>query len=210
MPDPIPANPAVTDHPAAPADHGAPVVSAPPAPGLWRAVAEIERHVAADGWGVQQPRLFAFIRTADALRRDPGLADRLPPAVLQEARADDDHLTAVEQEGLPSADGLDELLGRLAWPPGVDGAGLVVERLLVPPDAEAEVRAATASADEATRARALAEHPAAEDVRIAVGVLRRGGSECAVRSRSNDSDGEVRTGTDLVPGLISALTATLE
>jgi hypothetical protein len=176
--------------------------------GLWRTVAEIERHVAADGWGAPL-RLFALVRTADALQRDPGLEWRLPANVVDEARADADHLTSVEQEGVPDVADLDDLLAQLAWPDGVDGAALVVEKILVPPDAEAEVRAATSADDEEGRAKALAAHPLAEDVRIAVGVLRDGRHECAVRSRSKDSDGEVRTGSDLVPGLVSALQATL-
>jgi len=188
-----------TDAPAARPDSG----------GLWRAVAEIERHVAADGWGAPV-RLFALVRTAEALRRDPSLEHRLPANVVADALADPGHLTSVEQEGVPEVGDLDDLLGQLAWPAGVDGAALVVERILVPPDAEAEVRAAVGSADEQARASALAAHPAAEDVRIAVGVLRDGRHECAVRSRSKDSDGEVRTGADLVPGLVSALQATLE
>jgi len=150
------------------------------------------------------------VRTAEALRRDPSLADRLPANVVDDARADPGHLTSVEQEGVPEVGDLDDLLGQLAWPAGVDGAAVVVERILVPPDAEAEVRAAVGSEDDRARASALAAHPAAEDVRIAVGVLRDGRHECAVRSRSKDSDGEVRTGADLVPGLVSALQATLE
>ncbi len=180
----------------------------PASSSLWRTVAEVERYVAADGWGAPL-RLFALVRTADALARDPHLAQRLPEHVVAEAHADPGHLTSVEQDGLPDVADLDELLGQLAWPPGVDGAALVVERLLVPPDAEAEVRAATPADDEA-RAAALAAHPLAEEVRIAVGVLRDGGHECAVRSRSKDSDGEVATGADLVPGLVSALQATLQ
>ncbi|MCI2239215.1 PPA1309 family protein [Paenibacillus sp. TRM 82003] len=181
---------------------------APASSSLWRTVAEIERYVATDGWGAPL-RLFALVRTADALERDPQLAQRLPENVVAEARADTGHLTSVEQDGLPDVTDLDELLGQLAWPHGVDGAALVVERILVPPDAETEVRAATPADDEA-RATALAAHPLAEDVRIAVGVLRDGSHECAVRSRSKDSDGEVATGADLVPGLVSALQATLQ
>ena len=189
------------DPPAAPAP-------APSSGSLWRTVAEIERYAASDGWGAPV-RLFALVRTADALRRDPALAQRLPEQVVAEARADPGHLTSVEQDGLPEVADLDELLGQLAWPEGVDGAALVVERILVPPDAEAEVRAAH-PADDGARAAALAAHPLAEDVRIAVGVLRDGSHECAVRSRSKDSDGEVATGADLVPGLVGALQATLQ
>lgn len=188
-------------------EHPVPAATAPVSDGLWRAVAEIERYVASDGWGARL-RLFALVRTAEALRRDPDLASRLPLNVVEEARADAGHLMSVEQEGVPTIADLDDLLGQLAWPAGVDGAALVVEKILVPPDAEAEVRAAVPAGDEAGRARALAAHPLAEDVRIAVGVLRDGRHECAVRSRSKDSDGEVRTGSDLVPGLVSALQAT--
>ena len=186
--------------------------AAPPLPSptgaLWQTVAEIERYVAADGWGAPA-RLFALVRTAEALRRDPALADRLPADVVEAAEADPGHLTSVEQEGLPPGADLDELLGTLAWGPGVDGAALVVERLLVPPDAAAEVRAA-APADEEARVAALAGHPQAEDVRIAVGVLRDGRHECVVRSRSRDRDEDVATGADLVPALVAALQATLE
>ncbi|MGI4894428.1 MAG: PPA1309 family protein [Janthinobacterium lividum] len=179
----------------------------PDSSGLWRTVAEIERHVAADGWGAPL-RLFALVRTAEALRRDPDLAHRLPANIVAEAHADASHLTSVEQEGVPAGGDLDDLLAQLAWPDGVDGAALVVERILVPPAADTQVRAQTSPDDEEGHARALAAHPKAQDVRIAVGVLRDGRHECAVRSRSKDSDGEVAMGSDLVPGLVDALRAT--
>ncbi|PPK98744.1 hypothetical protein CLV92_101445 [Kineococcus xinjiangensis] len=178
-----------------------------PVGALWQTVAEIERHVAAAGWGAPV-RLFALVRTAEALSRDPFLAERLPADVVEAAERDPAHLTSVEQEGLPAEQDLDDLLGQLAWGPGVDGAAVVVERLLVPPDAAADVRASHPADDEA-RVAALAAHPQAEDVRIAVGVLRDGRHECVVRSRSKDRDIDVATGADLVPGLVAALQATL-
>ena len=185
----------------------APTFLSPPPGALWQTVAEIERHVAGNGWGAPV-RLFALVRTAEAIRRDPALADRLPADVVAAAESDPGHLTSVEQEGLPPVPDLDEFLAQLAWPPSVDGAAVVVERILVPPDAEAEVRAST-PAEDGARLQALATHPAAEDVRIAVGVLRDGRHECVVRSRSRDADAEVATGANLVPGLVSALRATL-
>ena len=50
-----------------------------------------------------------------------------------------------------------------------------------------------------------AVHPDREEVRMVVGVLRDGGSACALRLRSHDEDHEVITGPDLVPGLIAGL-----
>ncbi|GAB7190369.1 PPA1309 family protein [Kineococcus sp. NUM-3379] len=185
----------------------APTFLSPPTGALWQTVAEIERHVAGNGWG-SPVRLFALVRTAEAIRRDPALADRLPADVVEAAEADPGHLTSVEQDDLPPVGDLDGFLGGLSWPPAVDGAAVVVEKVLLPPDAEAEVRASTPAEDDA-RLEALAAHPAAEDVRIAVGVLRDGRHECVVRSRSRDRDTDVATGADLVPGLVAALQATL-
>ena len=61
---------------------------------LARAVAEIERHVAGDGWD-QAPRLFALAPTADLLSREPALVDRLRGGG-QEPSAE--QLTPIEQE----------------------------------------------------------------------------------------------------------------
>lgn len=182
-----------------------PTPGAPPTrPAIAEAVHEIERHVAGGGWD-GPVRVFALVRTAAALAADPGLADRLPPDAVAAARADAAHLTSVEQEGLPQASSLEELLGRLSWPQTVDGVALVVERVVLPSAAEA---AMPADPDEALTY--LMAHPDRQDVRIAVGVLRGGGSWCAVRARANDDDLAVAGGTDLVPGLVSAVAATLE
>ncbi|MBN8881180.1 MAG: hypothetical protein J0H73_02565, partial [Salana multivorans] len=116
------------------------------------------------------------------------------------------HLLAIEQEGLPEADSLESLLAQLAWPDAVDGAAVVVERLVVPPDAAADLPG-DLSEDEAVAR--LAAHPGAEDVRLAAGVLRTGESWCAIRARGHDDDLEVAGGQDAVPGLVAALRATL-
>src|SRR3712207_4756209 len=105
-----------------------------------RAVRELEHHVAAGGWD-GPVRLFALIRTAQALGRDPSLEAQLPVDVVAAAYADPEHLTAVEQEDLPDAGTLEELLGTIAWPPTVDGAALVTERVVVPPEVEAQMPA---------------------------------------------------------------------
>ena len=167
------------------------------------AVREIEHHVATAGWDAPV-RVFALVRTQDALAAEPGLADQLSADVLAAARADDQHLTSVEQEGLPSADDLEQLLGGLTWPPTVHGAAVTVERVVLPPGAEDDL-----PADPEGALAALLAHPQRQDVRLAVGVLRDGPSWCAVRTRAHDSDDAVGQGPDLVPGLVEAVRATL-
>ncbi|HZI97079.1 MAG TPA: PPA1309 family protein [Actinomycetales bacterium] len=175
----------------------------PAAEALGRAVRELERHVARGGWDAPV-RVFALIRTAQAIERDPALADQLPPDLVGSAATDRSHITSVEQEDLPDAEGLDQLLARISWPGAVDGAAIVCERVVLPPDVERDL---PADPDEAVTA--LMAHPQREDVRLAVGVLRDGTTSCAVRTRRNDDDLAVGTGADLVPGLTAALTATL-
>ncbi|GIJ00396.1 hypothetical protein CLV28_0298 [Sediminihabitans luteus] len=167
------------------------------------AVREIEQHVATAGWDAPV-RLFALVETSQALDADPTLADRLPPEVVATARAEPRHLTSVEQE-LDPTDDLEALLGRIGWPPAVAGAAVVVERIVLPPEAEDDVPAEHEAALEH-----LANHPDRQDVRIAAGVLREGSTWCALRSRSHDADDQVAFGPDLVPGLTEALRATFE
>ncbi|MBU5423923.1 hypothetical protein KQI48_14735 [Cellulomonas hominis] len=169
---------------------------------LAEAVAEIERHVATGGWD-GPVRVFALVRTQAALDAEPALAGQLPPEVLAVAAADPDHLTSVEQEGLPPSDDLEGLLGAIAWPEGVHGAALTVERIVLPPEAEEGL-----PEDPDAALTALLAHPQRQDVRLAVGVLRDGTSWCAVRQRAADRDDAVGQGPDVVPGLVEALRAT--
>lgn len=170
---------------------------------LTRAVLETERHVASAGWD-RPPRLFALVRTAALLEAEPGLGAQLG-AAAGAVQADPEHLTAVEQDGLAPTSSLESILGQLAWGPDVDGVALSVERVVVPPGAERDL---PEQADEAVDY--LAAHPSREDVRLVVAVLRSGAAVCAVRQRRHDDVGSVAVGPDLVPGLISALRATLE
>ena len=178
-------------------------VSADRQDAVLRTVRELEEHVASGGWD-GPVRLFALIRTAAALDRDPALADQLPPDVVQAAREDAEHLTAVEQENLPKTDTIEALLGRIGWPETVDGAALVVERVVVPPEAESGM-----PADHDAAVSYLQNHPQRRDVRLAAAVLRDGTQGCAVRARDHDTSDRVAIGPDLVPGLVSALVATL-
>lgn len=160
---------------------------------------EVERHAAASGWD-QPPRLFALVATADLLRREPQLAEQLGAAAGDDPTA----LTPVEQGELPAHASLEELLDGIAWPAEVLGAALAVERLMVPPEAEAGM-----PQDEAEALQWLAEHPQRQDVRLVVAVLRDGSRSSALRLRAHDEDTSVLTGTDLVPRLADALAATL-
>lgn len=184
-------------------DPGTPV---PPSTGtpLERAVRELERHVARGGWDAPV-RVFALIRTGAALQRDPSLADQLPPDLLASAQADPEHITSVEQEDLPDAGSIEELLAQIAWGPSVDGAAVVLERVVVPPEVEVGL-----PEDPVAAVQYLMDHPARQDVRLAVGVLRDGSTSCAIRTRAHDEDFAVGTGADLAPGVAAALRATLD
>lgn len=171
---------------------------------LTETVLDVERQAARRGWDAPLS-LFALVRTAPALARDPGLSDALPEAVLRAAADDPEHMTAVEQEDLPHGDTLEEVLAHLSWPETVDGAAVVVERLVVPLEVERDL-----PPDPAAALAVLASHPARTDVRIVVGVLRSGESWCALRTRSHDSDDAVGGSRDAVPGLIEALRSTLD
>lgn len=158
---------------------------------------ETERHVAAAGWD-QPPRLFALVRTASLLAREPHLHAHL-------GEGQEEGFTAIEQEGLVHTSSLESLLARLAWPPDVDGVALAVERLVVPPEAERDL---PDNPDQATEA--LAAHPDRKDVRLLVAVLRDGESTCLLRQRDHDTDDKVASGSDIAPGLVQALAATLQ
>jgi hypothetical protein len=158
---------------------------------------ETERHVAAAGWD-QPPRLFALVRTAGLLQREPQLRAQVEAGVT-------DALTAIEQEGLPTTPSLEDLLAQLAWPPEVDGVALAIERLVVPPEAERDL-----PEDPEQAAQALAANPDRKDVRLLVAVLRDGESACLLRQRDHDTDDKVASGPDIAPGLVQALSATLQ
>jgi hypothetical protein len=171
---------------------------------LDRAVRELERHVARGG-GDGPVRVFALVKTAQALQRDPSLREEHPLDLLASADADYDHITSVEQEDLPDAGSVEELLAQLGWGPAVDGAAIVCERIVVPPEVEVGM-----PEDPVAAVQDLMDHPQREDVRLAVGVLRDGSTSCAIRTRSQDDDFAVGTGPDLAPGVAAALRATLE
>jgi hypothetical protein len=166
---------------------------------LPQVVREIELHAASSGWD-QQAQLFALVDTADLLRREPGLAQALG---LDPAEAPP--LTPVEQDPIAAGQSLDETLQQIVWPGEVAGCAAVVERLVLPPDAEDKIP------DDPTDAAAyVAEHPERQEVRIVAAATRDGDTFCALRLRSHDEDASVVGAPDLVPSLLELIQATLE
>jgi hypothetical protein len=168
-------------------------------PALASAVLEIEQHIAGGGWD-QPARLYALVPTAELVAKEPVLAH----AMGLDESAEAGSLTPVEQDPLGADDDLERSLESITWPPGVSGCAAVVERLVLPPDAEAAVLEDPESA--ATFAR---EHPDRQDVRIVAGATRAGATYCALRLRAADDDQSVLTGAELVPGLLALLRDTL-
>jgi hypothetical protein len=167
---------------------------------LTRAVLEIDEYASGLGWD-QPARLFALVDTAALRAQEPALASQLGLEGEQEITG----LTPIEQEEIPAGKALDEFLGTIAWPDAVVGCALTVERLMLPPSAEAAV---PAGLSEKKLAAWVAEHPDRQEVRMTVAVLRDGSRDSALRLREKDSPTEVLTGSKLVPGLAEALTAT--
>jgi hypothetical protein len=173
---------------------------------LTQAVIEIEQHVAADGWN-QRPRMFALTPTADLLATQPRMAAALGITDETGTGGGIPSLTSIEQEGLALHQPLDEMLAKMVWPPAVTGCALVLESQMLPPSVEAQIPEGLEGAE---LERWVGKHPERQDVRMAVGVLRDGTRQAAIRLRSKDSDLEVLSGPDLVPNLAEALLGTFE
>jgi hypothetical protein len=184
---------------------GTPMAASP----LTRAVLEIDEYAAGLGWD-QPARLFALVDSERLRADEPELAAQLGLDDGEEVAP----LTPVEQDEIPADTPLDEFLGTIAWPDAVAGCALTVERLMLPPSAEAQMpqgldrAGGAAGSDEASLAAWVADHPERQEVRMTVAVLRDGTRESALRLREKDSAAEVLTGRDLVPGLAEALSTT--
>lgn len=161
---------------------------------LRRAALEMEAYVASDGWD-QAPRLFALVPTADLVSQQPDLADELGD--------DAGELTLIEQDGVPADRPLEDLLVEIAWPDSVLGCAAVLERIMLPPEAEEGL-----PDDPDEMMMAAAAHPDRQEVRLVAAVTRDGSAHSAVRARQPD-DAELLEGPDLVPGLVEQLRQTL-
>lgn len=169
-------------------------------PALASAVLEIEHHVAAAGWD-QQARLYALVDTRRLVAEAPELA----AATGLDDTSAEGSLTAVEQEQLPSDEGFEKAVAQIVWPSTVTGCAAVVERLVLPPEVDAEIPDDPAAALEFAR-----NHPLRQEVRMVAGVTRAGAAYCALRMKAHDDDQSVVGGPDLVPALVELLSTTLD
>ncbi|MDF1486786.1 PPA1309 family protein [Tessaracoccus caeni] len=158
-------------------------------------LADVERHVSSAGWD-QPARLFALVSTAQLLALEPQLRGRVP-------EANDDALTAIEQDDFHATDNVFERLSGIYWPDTVEGVALAMERSFLPPQFEGDLPEDGDAAE-----RFVSSHPEKQDVRVVVGVLRDGSRHGLARLISNPED--LLGSEDLVPGLAEALLATLE
>ncbi len=169
---------------------------------LRSAVREIERHVAESGWD-QPARLYALVPTSDLVAREPRLAQAMG---LDPSRGDGaGSLTPVEQDHVPADQALEEVLAGIVWPAEVFGAAAVVERLVLPPLADAELPEDAEAAE-----RFAAEHPDRQEVRLVAAATRDGSTYCALRLREHDDAASVVEAPDLVPALLELVRGTLE
>ena len=163
-------------------------------------VLEVEGHVGKLGWD-QPPHLYALVPTTEIVQHEPVAAAELgiDPDTAPGT------LTPVEQEPLEVDKPLEAVLERIMWPPQVVGCAIVLERVMLPRDAEDALPDNPGEAAEFA-----ANHPGRHEVRISAGVTRDGEVHSVVRLRDPATpDTDLYEGPDLVPGLVEALTKTL-
>ncbi|MFZ0530313.1 MAG: PPA1309 family protein, partial [Propionicimonas sp.] len=98
---------------------------------LTASLIEVERHVGRSGWD-QPARLFALVPTAELIAAEPSLAEHL-------RGGSPDGFASIEQDDFHQGADLAETLGRIAWPPGVAGCALALERSFLPAQAEVDL-----------------------------------------------------------------------
>ena len=191
-------------------------------PGEWQsddairqAALEVEAHVAESGWD-QPARLYALVPTSELLTAEPEqrtmrLLAKLSAldawnAIAARLGLDPANVagtfTPIEQELNPS-EPLEDLLTRIEWPPTVLGVAAVLERFVLPADAEETLPSGPGYEE------AAAQHPDRHEVRMAAAVTRDGRAHCAIRLREHDHDDAVLDGTELIPGLVGLLARSL-
>lgn len=167
---------------------------------LLAALVELEHHVAEGGWDAP-PRLFALVETDALALAEPDLARALGLRTTADGAAPG-ALTAIEQDTFAPSDDLLSDLGAIEWPDGVFGTAVATIRTFLPSSVEVDL-----PDDPAAAAALVAGHPAAQEIRVVVGVDRSGAQHGVARLRTQPE--ELLAGTDLVPGLATALAHTL-
>ena len=179
---------------------------------LGSALRDVATYVGADGWN-QPPALFALVPTHVLAAANPGLIDagddsELSPVAQDPLRLDtDDHHAELEQ-----------VLATTSWPDAVAGCALVLQVVVVPPEAEAALDSAfepllgDPDAAEAAAREVARTHPGSRVARLIVGALR-GGTQLVLmqlKPETGDEDSqELLTHPDLAPNLVAALASTL-
>lgn len=183
---------------------------------LGRALHDVLDHVERGGWG-QPPQVFALVPTRLIAAQNPELVDE----------GDDSALGPVAQEPLEVAGGeepyarLEEFLATATWYPPVEGVALILEIVVLPPDAEGDLDSAfepllgDPAASESAAREAARAHPSARTARLAVGALRNGKRLSLMRLRPGPDDDpdapmELLTHPELASTLQAALAATLD
>ena len=154
-------------------------------------VTSLEVDVSRAGWD-QPVRLFALVHTADLLAEEPNAVE----ALGIDATA---LYTPIEQEVDVQVE-LDELLSTIMWPDEVQGAVVVIERIILPPSAQSDL-----PSDESDLVQAATAHPDRRDVRMVSAVLRNGQNLNALRYRSHDDADSVAVAPNLIATLNEAL-----
>ena len=93
----------------------------------WRS----SRTSAADGWD-QPPRLYALVPTAELIEHEPALAERLSVSSTPSPTGS----RPSSRTACRPTDRSRTLLAEIEWPEAVAGCAAVVERVMLPPDAE--------------------------------------------------------------------------
>ncbi|WP_246007796.1 PPA1309 family protein [Gordonia oryzae] len=163
------------------------------------------------------PAVFALVPTPMLARMHPELVDP----------DDDSRLSLLAEEPLarhPGDDGgtdvvepyaaLEEFLATASWPEAVVGAAIVLEIVVLPPEAGLDLpEAVTGAAPDAPRLRSAArDHPDARAARLAVGALRDGARLALLELVPDDPDEarELRTHPDMAADLQQALATALD
>lgn len=167
---------------------------------LVAALIDLEHHVAEQGWD-QPARLFALVETDALVAAEPTLAQQLGLRTTAEG-APPGALTAIEQEGFHTGEGLTEVMAQISWPETVTGCALALERNFLPARFEADI---PDGIDEAERF--VVNHPDRQELRVVAGSLREGEGYAVARLRSEPD--ELLGGRELVPGVVAACATTL-